>query len=92
MYIAEVTATNQWKKLEDLIKQKVSGFTFDSDKEYTIQNLSDYLNLIELNSTPTTQNGLFADGSKEPIIYKKGSGDLYVKALTKCLIIVADNS
>ena len=40
MHIAEVTATNQWQKLEDLIKQKVSSFAFENGKEYTIQNQS----------------------------------------------------
>ena len=47
MHIAEVTATNQWQKLEDIIKQKVSDFVFESGKEYTIQNQSNIINLID---------------------------------------------
>ena len=63
MHIAEVTATNQWQKLEDIIKQKVSDFVFESGKEYTIQNQSNIINLIELNEMPTEadfiSNGYF---------------------------------
>ncbi|UKI40469.1 MAG: hypothetical protein L6V95_09765 [Candidatus Melainabacteria bacterium] len=92
MYIAEVTATNQWQKLEDLIKQKVSSFAFENGKEYTIQNQSNIINLIELDTAPTEQNGFYSGASKEPIVYAKTSGDLYVRALSKSLLVIADNS
>ena len=92
MHIAEVTATNQWQKLEDLIKQKVSSFAFEIGKEYTIQNQSNIINLIELDAAPTEQNGFSPGVSKEPIIYTKTSGDLYVRALSKSLLVIADNS
>lgn len=92
MHIAEVIATNQWKKLEDLIKQKVSSFAFENGKEYTIQNQSSIINLIELDAAPTEQNGFSPGVSKEPIIYTKTSGDLYVRALSKSLLVIADNS
>lgn len=92
MHIAEVIATNQWKKLEDLIKQKVSSFAFENGKEYTIQNQSNIINLIELDAAPTEQNGFSPGASKEPIIYTKTSGDLYVRALSKSLLVIADNS
>ena len=92
MHIAEVTAANQWQKLEDLIKQKVSSFAFENGKEYTIQNQSNIINLIELDAAPTEQNGFSPGVSKEPIIYTKTSGDLYVRALSKSLLVIADNS
>ena len=92
MHIAEVIATNQWQKLEDLIKQKVSSFAFENGKEYTIQNQSNIINLIELEAAPTEQNGFYSGASKEPIVYTKTSGDLYVRALSKSLLVIADNS
>ena len=92
MHIAEVTATIQWQKLEDLIKQKVSSFAFENGKEYTIQNQSNIINLIELDAAPTEQNGFYSGASKEPIVYTKTSGDLYVRALSKSLLVIADNS
>ena len=36
MHIAEVKVTNQWQKLEDLIAEKIEGFTFEGSKEYTL--------------------------------------------------------
>lgn len=39
-YIGKVSITNEWEKLEDLIKSQVSGqsaFAFDTDKKYSIQ-------------------------------------------------------
>lgn len=39
-YIGKVTLTNEWAKLEDLIKAQVDGqsaFAFDTSKEYGIQ-------------------------------------------------------
>ena len=39
-YIGKVTITNNWEKLEDLIKEQVddqSSFAFDTSKKYSIQ-------------------------------------------------------
>ena len=39
-YIGKITLTNEWAKLEDLIKAQVDGqsaFAFDTSKEYGIQ-------------------------------------------------------
>ena len=39
-YIGKVTLTNEWEKLEDLIKAQVDGqsaFAFDTSKDYGIQ-------------------------------------------------------
>lgn len=92
MHIAEVTVTDTWQKLEDLIKQKVSTFAFENGKEYTIQNQLNMIYLIELDTTPTKENGFYSGASKDPIVYTKTLGDLYVRALSKSLLVVADNS
>ena len=91
MHIAEVTATNQWQKLEDLIKQKVSSFAFENGKEYTIQNIgiSD-VKFIEKSSTSTNEVGFIKRASEIPIVYTKTSGDLYVKSRDVGYLTVSD--
>lgn len=91
MHIAEVTATNQWQKLEDLIKQKISSFAFENGKEYTIQNIgiSD-VKFIEKASTPTNEVGFIKRANEIPIVYTKTSGDLYVKARDVGYLTVSD--
>ena len=91
MHIAEVTATNQWQKLEDLIKQKVSSFAFENGIEYTIQNIgiSD-VKFIEKSSTSTNEVGFIKRASEIPIVYTKTSGDLYVKSRDVGYLTVSD--
>ena len=76
MHIAEVKVTNQWQKLEDLIKQKISSFAFENGKEYTIQNIGNSsANFIEKTTTPTEELGLVKRANDT-----KTSGTLYVKS------------
>ena len=92
MHIAEVTATNQWQKLEDLIKQKVSNFAFESGKEYIIQNIgiSD-VKFIDKSSTPTNEVGFIKRANEAPIVYTKTKGNLYVKTREVCDLTVSDD-
>ena len=92
MHIAEVTATNQWQKLEDLIKQKVSNFAFESGKEYIIQNIgiSD-VKFIDKSSTPTNEVGFIKRANESPIVYTKTKGNLYVKTREVCDLTVSDD-
>ena len=92
MHIAEVTATNQWQKLEDLIAEKIEGFTFDGSKEYTIQNIgiSD-VKFIEKSSTPTNEVGFIKRSNEAPIVYTKTKGNLYVKTREVCDLTVSDD-
>lgn len=96
MHIAEVTATNQWQKLEDLIAQKVSGFTFNSGKEYIIQNPYETniydLFIIEYNSIPSQDlRGFVKEANETPFIYTKTTGDLYVRSKNKITIAIAED-
>lgn len=81
MYLTEVKVTNQWQKLEDLIKQKISSFEFENGKEYTIQNIgSGTLSLIESETQPVDIAGFFKRANEKPFYYKKTNGDLYVRS------------
>lgn len=83
MHIAEVKVTNQWKKLEDLIAEKVEGFTFDSSKVYTIQNIGNSnANFIEKTTAPKEEIGFVKRANETPLVYTKTSGTLYVKSCT----------
>lgn len=92
MHIAEVKVTNQWQKLEDLIKQKVSNFAFESGKEYIIQNIgiSD-VKFIDKSSTPTNEVGFIKRANEAPIVYTKTKGNLYVKTREVCDLTVSDD-
>lgn len=81
MHIAEVKVTNQWQKLEDLIKQKISSFEFENGKEYTIQNIGNSsANFIEKTTTPTEEIGFVKRANETPLVYTKTNGTLYVKS------------
>ena len=82
MYITEVKITNEWKKLEDLIAQKVSGFVFDSSKTYTIQNIDiGQIRILEKDSIPDNNLiGFIKKANEIPFYYKKTNGDLYVRS------------
>lgn len=81
MHIAEVKVTNQWQKLEDLIKQKISSFAFENGKEYTIQNIGNSsANFIEKTTTPTKEIGFVKRANETTLVYTKTRGTLYVKS------------
>jgi len=88
-YVGKVIITNEWEKLEDLIKSQVSGqssFAFDTDKKYSIQvdtvkaedNLSAYVcnsatEPVNLDDGEHLNNDLYAEYKPESGVY------LYVK-------------
>ena len=81
MHIAEIKVTNQWQKLEDIIKQKVSDFVFENGKKYTIQNIGNSsANFIEKSNIPTDETGFIKQPNESPIVYTKTIGTLYVKS------------
>lgn len=60
MYIGKVKVTNQWQKLETLIKEQIEGqssFAFVADKTYQMQNESDFgIRICNTAETPTDLN------------------------------------
>lgn len=92
MHIAEVKVTNQWQKLEDLIAEKIEGFTFEGSKEYTIQNIGNSnANFIEKTTTPTEEIGFVKRANETPLVYTKTNGDLYVKSFVNITFLTVSD-
>lgn len=89
MYLTEVIVPPIWTKLENLIKQKIPGFAFDESKQYTIKNVSNLVNILELDEQPTDQIGFPVQTNEVPFVYKKTNGDLWARGLSfySCLAI-----
>ena len=86
-YIGKIELTNEWQKVEDLIKAQVSGqsaFAFAEKKTYQIQSEASYgARLCEASSAPTNGN----DGERilesQTGIYELTEGyNLYAKVHT----------
>ena len=60
MYIGTVKLSNEWTKVEDLIKDQVDGqsaFAFDDTKSYQLQGEGiSFVRLLESASAPTEDN------------------------------------
>ena len=87
-YIAKVTVTNSWTKLETLIKaiDGLSTFAFDTSKKYSIQvdgsETGEYYGVYFCNSTTTPtepDDGEHMDGTMFSIYEPESGADLYVK-------------
>ena len=91
MYIGKVLLTNEWAKLEDLIKAQVSGqsaFSFDSDKKYQLQGecffegTKEVLLAVRLCETSTTPSDNI-DGDRivgtQCADYIPSTGSVYVR-------------
>lgn len=83
--IATIALGKNWVKLEDKIAEKVTGFSFDADKDYQIEtrgNSPSYF--IEVDSIPhkDSTDGVQLDSqSSKVVFYKKASKTLYARAL-----------
>lgn len=91
MYIGKVLLSDEWEKLEDLIKEQVSGqsaFAFDSTKTYQLQGECDHesvkevllaVRLCETSATPTDDK----DGDRivgtQCANYQPSTGSVYVR-------------
>ena len=93
MYIGKVLLTNEWEKLEDLIKTQVSGqssFAFDMAKTYQLQcecffeSTKEFLfpaRLCETSATPSlNDDGFRIVGTKSALYQPSAPLNLYVRA------------
>ena len=81
MYIGKVLLTNEWEKLEDLIKAQVSGqsaFAFDSTKTYQLQGEGvEAIRLCDKSDAPADlKDGERIKGT-QTAFYKPSDGFLY---------------
>lgn len=84
MYIGKVKISNNWSKLEDLIKAQVSGqsaFAFAEGTTYQLQGEGNYgVRLCDSSATPSDlQDGERIIGT-QTAIYELSDGELYVRA------------
>ena len=92
MYIGKVLLSDEWEKLEDLIKAQVSGqssFAFDSSKTYQLQGECDHeavkevllaARLCEASAEPTDNAAGFRIINTQCADYQPSTGSLYVRA------------
>ena len=91
MYIGKVLLSNEWAKLEDLIKAQVSGqsaFAFDSTKTYQIQGECFFegtkevllaARLCEKTTTPSDTKDGFRITHTQCAVYQPSTGSVYVR-------------
>lgn len=77
MYIERITVNSEWQKVEDLLKDKISGFSFDDSKTYqlTTETISHKIRLCVLDTVPTD---LYAGDLLSPnqiALYKSATGE-----------------
>lgn len=86
MYIGQVTLTENWQKLEDLIKAQVAGqsaFAFAAGKTYQLQGEGSYgVRLCNASTTPQALNDGERICQNQTALYEKEDGAfLYVKQI-----------
>lgn len=75
--------SNNWIKLEDLIKETLSDFAFDVNRKYQMQTVDDDIRVIESDKEPTSNDKGFWVENREIFTYSPTSGySLYVKSNT----------
>lgn len=91
MYIGKVLLSNEWAKLEDLIKTQVSGqsaFAFDSTKTYQLQGECFFegtkevllaARLCEASAAPSLDDDGFRIVGTQCAVYQPSTGSVYVR-------------
>ena len=84
MYIGKVKLSNEWQKLEDVIKAQVegqSGFAFSNGKDYQLQGEGNYaVRLCDSSALPAdAQDGERIAETQTAIYQKDNSSELYVR-------------
>lgn len=84
MYIGKVKLSNEWQKLEDIIKAQVEGqsaFEFSNGKDYQLQGEGNYgIRLCDSSVVPATpQDGERITDTQTAIYQKDNSSELYVR-------------
>lgn len=87
MYIGKVQLTNEWQKVEDLIKAQVEGqssFAFEANKTYQLQAEASYgAQLCETSAAPADGNdGEFIEGSQTGSYILDSGNYLFAKVHT----------
>jgi len=86
MYIGKITVSSTWNKVEDLIKEQVSGqssFAFEADKIYQLQCEGGYgVRLCNTGSTPAqASDGEYLSGAQTAQYRPQSGAYLYVRPL-----------